>query len=148
MPSFVQFALIMLSVVTLGACREEAKMSPDQTYQSYYAKVIEGRSFDEDVKSHTASRREEVIGMMQSRADGDEQALAATKELYLDFTQKLAKCGEITLAEQKIEGDVAQLVYDVEDTCTESASNGQLLIEMVNESGWKIQSDELKISGG
>ena len=130
---------------TLVACRDEEGASPDETYRTYYAKVIEGRSFDEDVEYHAKSRRQEVQESLDIRAENSSQSIDMIKALYLNFTQQLAKCGSLTLSEERIEGETASLTYAVTDTCANN-QNTQLIIQMVNEKGWKILSDELKIS--
>lgn len=136
---------IMLTLVLAG-CRNEEYGSPDETYRAYYAKVIEGRSFDEEVEYHANSRRHEIQESLINRAENSNQSVNKIKALYLNFTQQLAKCGSLSLSEERIEGDVASLTYAVLDTCTGNR-NTQLVVQMVNENGWKILSDVLKVSG-
>ena len=132
-------------IVSLSACREEERAAPDAVYKSYYAKVIEGRTFEEDVSYHSKSRVAEIMAQLESGASGSEEATNQIKDLYLDFSQNLAKCGDLTLREERVDEDAAQLIYDVEDTCS-TGGNGELHIQMVYEDGWKIASDELKIT--
>ena len=131
--------------VVLAACRDEERVSPDETYRAYYAKVIAGRTFDEDVEYHSRLRRQEVQEGLQARSANSSQTVEEIETLYLNFTQQLANCGSLALSEEKVDGDTARLTYAVTDSCTEN-QNTQLFVEMVYEKGWKIQSDELKIT--
>ena len=135
-------ATLLLALVILTGCREEERASPDATYRDYYAKVIAGRSFEEDAEHQAKARRDEVMAQIEAQS-GSGRTADETRALYLDFTRALAACGTLTLREERVEGDVASLVYDVENTC--DGDDGELLIGMVWEDGWKIQSDELKV---
>ncbi|MBV1868071.1 MAG: hypothetical protein KUG69_09225 [Marinosulfonomonas sp.] len=142
------FRILFLGItvtMALASCRDEERASPDETYRAYYAKVIAGRSFDEDVEYHAKLRRPEVQEGLQTRAANSSQTIEEIETLYLNFTQQLAECGSLTLSEEKVDGDTASLIYAVTDTCTEN-QNTQLYVEMVYERGWKIQSDELRIT--
>ena len=66
------------------------------------------------------------------------------QDMYLRFTQNLARCGELTLTKEQIDGAAASLQYDVRDTCSDVDADQTLLIKMVMEDGWKIDSNELK----
>jgi len=143
-----KFRILFLGLtvtVVLAACRDEERVSPDDTYRAYYAKVIAGRTFDEDVEYHAKLRRQEVQESLQARSANSSQTVEEIENLYLNFTQQLAKCGSLALSEEKVDGDTASLTYAVTDSCTEN-QNTQLFVEMVYEKGWKIQSDELKIT--
>ncbi len=132
-------------IMVLAACRNEERVSPDATYRAYYAKVIEGRTFDQEVNYHAQVRRQEVLKGLQTRTKNSSQTVEEIETLYLNFTQQLAKCGSLALTEEKSEGDTAHLIYAVTDTCTENQGT-ELIVEMVYEKGWKILSDELKIT--
>lgn len=143
-----KFRILFLGLtvmVALAACRDEESASPDESYRAYYAKVIAGRSFDEDVEYHAKARRQEVQESLQVRAANSSQMVEEIETSYLNFTQQLAKCGALVLSEEKVDGDTASLTYAVTDTCTES-QNTQLFVEMAYEKGWKILSDELKMT--
>lgn len=131
--------------LTLTACKDEDQSSPDETYRGYYAKVIAGRSFDEDVTYHAKSRQEEVLGQLEARSQSSGQSAEVIQNMYLNFTQSLAKCGTLELKDEVVDGVTARLVYAVTDTCNSENTSSELWIEMVDEDGWKIVSDELKI---
>lgn len=66
-------------------------------------------------------------------------------ELYLNLSREVAKCKEITLDSEVIEGDTALLEYSQKDVCgNESATTEKQKVRMKNEGGWKI--DEVEIS--
>ena len=44
-------ASLMVLAFGLVACDED-RASPDETYRAYHAKVVEGRSFEEDIAFH------------------------------------------------------------------------------------------------
>lgn len=62
----------------------------------------------------------------------------------LEFAQTIAKCKEITLKEERIDGDMAELLFEQIDICgNESDAQEQQKVRMINEDGWKI--DDLEI---
>lgn len=146
MMKILQVLFLGLTVaMALASCRDEERASPNETYRAYYAKVIAGRSFDEDVEYHAKLRRQEVLVGLQTRAANSSQTVEEIETLYLNFTQQIAECGSLALSEEKVVGDTASLVYAVTDSCTGN-QNSQLHVEMVYEGGWKIQSDLLKVA--
>lgn len=147
MRSIATLVLTAFLAFSLTACKDKERASPDETYRAYYAKVIAGRSFDEDATYHAKSRQEEVQAQLDARAQGG-QPIEDIQNMYLDFTQSLAKCGTLELKEEAIDGASARLVYAVTDTCSNQNATSELWIEMVDEDGWKILSDELKIKEG
>jgi hypothetical protein len=132
--------------LTLAACRDEERASPDETYRAYYAKVIEGRTFDEDVEYHARSRCKEVQESLNIRGESSGQQQDMIQTLYLNSTQQVARCGALILSNETIDGDQANLIYTVNYTCAEN-ENTQLFVQMFYEKGWKILSDELKVTG-
>ena len=140
-----RYLILPAALLAVSGCKEEPVASPSQTYLDYYALVAEGRSFEDDTAYHAKARRDEVLGQLEARASSSDQSVEAIKALYITFTQSLAKCGELTLREERIADDTATVVFDVKDTCTGGQNDGTLTIGMVNEDGWKILSDELKV---
>ncbi len=66
-------------------------------------------------------------------------------EFYTNFSREHAKCKELILTSEVINGDLAKLEYSQKDICgNETSSHEKQLIRMINESGWKI--DEIEIS--
>jgi len=65
--------------------------------------------------------------------------------VYLEVSRKVAKCKEITLANEVIEVNTAFLEYSQKDICgNESTSQEKQLIRMIKEDDWKI--DDIEIS--
>lgn len=142
---FLMVAMALGFGLLLVACREEERAAPDAVYRAYYAKVAEGRSFEEDAGYHAAARRAEVQAQLKAQAEATSRSSEDIEALYLNFTQQLAKCGALDLAGEQVDGDSARLVYAVTDTC-DGAQGGELVVDMVYEDGWKILSDELNVS--
>lgn len=132
---------LALCVAAGGAAASD---TPDAVYRAYYAKVIEGRSFDEDIGFHTAARRDEVLAQVRTQAEGSGRTPEEMQTLYLRFTQQLAQCGTLALTREEVADGTAQIVYAVTDTC--GGPGGELVVEMIDEDGWKIRSDELTVT--
>lgn len=81
--------LWLILSLAFAAFRNEENGSPDEIYRAYYAKVIEGRSFDEEVKYHANSRRQEIQEILIMRVENSNQSVDMIKAHYLNFTQKL-----------------------------------------------------------
>lgn len=65
--------------------------------------------------------------------------------VYLEFSQAVASCKQIELAEETVKGNVARLTYKQTDVCGNiSPAQETQRIRLVNENGWKI--DEVEIS--
>ncbi len=142
LPLLTTSALVLLAV---SGCKEEVSLSPDQTYQTYYSKVIEGRSFEEDLGYHAKIRQDEVLSSLDARSKATGQAEEQIKKAYIDFTHGLAKCGKLSLLNETIDGGNASLNYAVEDIC-DTDFNSKLNVKMILEKGgWKIVSDEIKM---
>lgn len=139
--------IIYLSVVLglyLTGCKEEIHPSPDQTYRAYHSKVVEGRSFEEELRFHAEHRQREVLDDLKKKAASSDQTVEEIQSSYLNFTQSLARCGQLTLIKEAIEGKQAKLSYSVKDTCNTDVRS-ELKIEMVFEDGWKILSDTVEM---
>lgn len=113
--------------------------SPSQVYEEYNQKKITGLAFAEDVEYHTARSRKEVEAKTLDLMEKTNRSREKVIELYVSFSQTLAKCKEISLVEERIEGDEAFLIYEQKDICGNTSSTpGTTKVKLINENGWKI----------
>ena len=142
MPDRIILKISLLCVVLFPGCGQNTNVmerKPSDVYQNYYIDLAQGMSFDQDAAYHSNAKqaevREKIDAMKRNSTKTTEQIIS----LYLNLTQAAAKCGELTLREERIEGETAYLVYDRTDTCGngETKQSGET-ITMVYENGWKI----------
>jgi hypothetical protein len=130
----------------LAGCDAAPAEKPHETYNRYYKLVREGRTFEQDKAFYSKARQAEIMAKTKSQADRSGTAIEKLKDLYLNFTQRLAACGDLTLLKETIDGQRASLVYARKEICDDtSGKDGRELIEMVHEGGWKITSNETKM---
>lgn len=115
--------------------------SPDSIYQQYNAKVVSGISFEEEKTFYTVSKVAAVDAMIPNYMKQMKKSEQEVIEFYLHFSQSMAKCKKITLDEEKITADKAELVYSLTDSCGNDPKPGEKkTVKMINEDGWKIDS--------
>lgn len=136
---------ILIILLQIGCSAEQSPdRSPDQVYREYNANLVDGMSFDEIKAHHTERKQNEVEQnfpryMKQMNKTRDEVV-----EFYVKFSREVAKCTQLTLVDEAIEGDTARLEYSRKDTCgDESQSTGKEMVTMKKEDGWKI--DEVEV---
>lgn len=143
-----QIYLCLMAALALAGCDAAPNEKPHQVYNRYYALVIAGRTFDEDKSYYSKSRQQEVLAKASDRAKKSGTTIEKFMEFYLKFTQRIAECGELTLLSETINGKHAKLVYSRKETCESTPQkDGHELIEMIDEDGWKIISNETRMSG-
>lgn len=135
-------AILALAAIGYVFLVDRETEAPTAFYERYRATVLEGRSFAEDAAFQSARKRAEVEADLAARG-GDAEEM---KSIYLDFTARLEGCGTRTLVSEDVTGDSARLVYDIVD-CPDyaEAERAQDIIFLVNEDGWKIDSNETNI---
>ena len=134
-------------MVLLGGAAAYQSLNPEgpvDFYMSYQKLVAEGRTFDVDAAHYTAARRADVQAQLDARGDDADML----KTAYLEMTNEQAKCSELTLAGQSETDGVTKLVFDVTDTCGtyDEGTKVQEIIELVEENGWKIQTNTTSVS--
>ncbi len=137
--------LLILSLILLLLSACSADKSPSAIYEEYNAKVIRGISFRDDKTYYTQRKQEEVEAKFPQYMKTMNKSRAEVIEFYLDFSRKLAKCKDIVLENENVDGDTAILEYSQKDICgNEATSPEKQTIRMINEGGWKI--DDIEIS--
>ena len=137
--------LLSLSLILflLSACSSEK--SPSEIYEEYNSKVIQGINFDDDKTYYTKRKREEVESKIPQYMETMNKPREEVIQFYLEFSRELAKCKDIVLAKEIIDGNTAMLEYSQKDICgNEPTSQEKQSIQMINEGGWKI--DDIEIS--
>ena len=135
---------LTLVILFLGGC--SAEKSPSQVYNEYNSKVINGIGYDEDKAYYSKRKQEEVESQLPQYMEQMNKSRDEVIELYLSFSREVAKCKEITLVKEVIEGDTALLEYSQKDICgNESPSPEKQDVRMVKEGGWKIDDVEISL---
>ncbi len=134
----------LLLLTPLFVCASDGK-PPSQIYNEYNSKVIEGISFAEDKAYFSKRKQQEVENKMPQYMEQMNKTRDEVIEIYMDVSREVAKCKEITLAKEVIEGKTALLVYSQKDICgNEATSEEKQTVRMIQEDGWKI--DDIEIS--
>jgi len=125
------------SKVTIG--------TPSQVYDEYNSKVIDGIKFNDDKAYYSKRKQAEVESKFPEYMKNMDKSREEVIESYLDFWRELAKCKELELVSEVIDGDGAILKYSQTDICGNATDREEeQLIRMINEDGWKI--DDVVIS--
>jgi hypothetical protein len=135
--------ILFIGIPLLAGCSTEK--SPSQIYDEYNSKVISGISYDEDKSYYSKRKQAEVESKFPQYMEQMNKSRDEVIEFYLDFSRQAAKCKEITLTKELIDGNTALLQYSQKDICgNESTSEEKQIIRMIKEGGWKI--DEIEVS--
>lgn len=122
--------------------------TPDEVYQDYNAKLIEGLSFDAEKTWYSERKQQEVeeqVPVYMEQMGRDREGVI---ELYETFSQEQARCHAIELVEERVEGETAYLEYNQTDTCGEEprAAGKQKIRMVTNADGdWKIDHVEVAL---
>ena len=74
--------------------------------------------------------------------ENNSNSFEAFYALYSMSLKSQAKCKELTLVSETIDGNTAHLIYDRNDTCNNNKfTPGGEKIRMVYENGWKIDEN-------
>ena len=156
-PISISVALCIVLLTGCGQASRGVDSKPHESYQSYHASVVqgisfgqdaafvEGMSFDLDAEFHSKAKQVKVRSMMKAMESSSKRSSERIIELYLDMKQRAAKCAELVLQEERIEGKTAYLMFDRKDICGNSEVKlGGEKITIVLKKGWKID-DSLSI---
>lgn len=135
---------VLLAVLIFsGGC--SADKTASQTYNEYNSKVISGLEFDDEKAYFTKRKVNEVESKFPQYMKKMEKSREEVIEFYSKFSREHAKCKELTLVRENINGNLANLEYSQNDICgNQSSTQEKQLIRMINEDGWKI--DDIEIS--
>ena len=134
----------LLAVLILnGGC--SADKTPSQTYNEYNSKVISGLAFDDEKAYYTKRKVNEIELKFPQYMKKMKKSREEVIEFYSEFSREHAKCKELTLVRENINGNVATLEFSQKDICgNQSSTQEKQVIRMINEDGWKI--DDIEIS--
>ena len=130
----------LIGVSLIAGCN--SSQTPHETYTEYNNKVISGISYEEDKAYHSIDKQLEVESMFPRYMTQMKKSREEVIALYLDVTQRVAQCKEVSLVSETIEDNKASLEYQLRDTCSDAVPLQKQLVRMVNEDGWKINHDE------
>jgi hypothetical protein len=127
-----------------GKLTEAAPQSPVDFYLYYHARSAAGMSFEEDVSFHSSRAIADVERKVESMMERSGKSRDELEALYLELFQGMAQCTALTLTDERIEGNMAYLEFDTENTCpSEQSDISKHRVRLVKEEGWKL--DEVEI---
>lgn len=142
MKLFKPLPLSVILVLLIGCSSEK---TPSQVYDEYNSKVINGINFNDDKAYYSKRKQDEVESKFPEYMKKMDKSREEVIEFYLNFSRELAKCKELELVSEVINGEAATLKYSQKDICGNAINmEERQLIRMINEGGWKI--DEIEIS--
>lgn len=136
---------VLLAVLIFsGGC--SADKTASRTYNEYNSKVISGLEFDDEKAYFTKRKVNEVESKFPQYMKKMEKSREEVIEFYSKFSREHAKCKELTLVRENINGNLANLEYSQNDICgNQSSTQEKQLIRMINEDGWKIDGIEISL---
>ena len=139
---YLLLSIVLFFIAGCGETTKQNKLSPDQTYRAYNQRVIDGISFEDSKTYHSRAMTDKVKAQMQTMKERNGTGFDALLATYSTMLQTAAKCSELTLASEEIDGDTAYLKYDRKETCNgDKVTPEGEQIRMVFESGWKIDEN-------
>jgi len=139
-----KFILIATVATVLMGCTSDK--SPNQVYLEYNSKVIDGINYDEEKAYYSKRKLQEVESKFPQYMTQMKKSREEVIEFYLNFSREVAKCKEIKLVSENINGDISLLEYSQRDICgNESNSAEKQVVRMVMENGWKLDSVEVSL---
>ena len=139
-----KFILLATVATVLMGCTSDK--SPNQVYLEYNSKVIDGINYDEEKAYYSKRKLQEVESKFPQYMAQMKKSREEVIEFYLNFSKEVAKCKEIKLVSEIINGDTSLLEYSQRDICgNESNSAEKQVVRMVKENGWKLDSVEVSL---
>ncbi len=138
--------LMLFAIVTsvLTGCLPHK--SPNQVYIEYNSKVIGGIDYDEEKAYYSKRKQQEVELKVPQYMEQMKKSREEVIEFYVNFSRAVAKCKELTLVSEVINGNTSILEYSQKDICgNESTSKEKQVIYMVEENGWKLDRVEISL---
>jgi len=139
---------MLMRTLTLCACLFIAacgQKTADETYRAYNDEIIDGAGYDVEKTFYTERKQvevEEQIPFYMERMGKEREEVLA---MYTQFSQDEARCNDLELIEERVDGDNAYLEYAQTNTCGEEprpAGKQKIRLQKTGD-GWKI--DELEI---
>jgi hypothetical protein len=115
-------------------------------YIEYNSKVIGGIDYDEEKAYYSKRKQQEVELKVPQYMEQMKKSREEVIEFYVNFSRAVAKCKELTLVSEVINGNTSILEYSQKDICgNESTSKEKQVIYMVEENGWKLDRVEISL---
>ena len=133
--------LLSASALLLAACGPSE--SPSSFFEKYNQKVIAGLDYDTEMGYYTQRKQEELEASFPKYMQQMNKSRDEVKAFYQKFSQRVSKCQELRLKEERVDDDQAYLVYDSKDTCSKAGGNQTTKVRLIKEDGWKIDDVEI-----
>ena len=124
------------------SCTKESTstLSPHEVYANYNSLQKNGITFEEMTSYYTSKAKQRMDAYISENMIQWNKTREEVIEIQLSFTQSLSKCKEITLLDEKINGEIASLTYAQTDICgNDSGRDERQKIELIYKNGWKIE---------
>lgn len=109
-------------------------------------RVIDGISFDDEKSYYTKRKQNEIESKFPQYMQKMKKSRNEVMEFYSKFSREHAKCKELSLIRETINGNIAELEYAQKDICGNTSSTPEKqLIRMINEDGRKIDDVEISL---
>jgi hypothetical protein len=142
----MNFKLMLIATVITFLIGCTSDKSPNQFYLEYKSKVNDGINYDEEKVYYSKRKLQEVEFKFPRYIEQMKKSREEVIGFYLKFSREVAKCKEITLISETINGDKSIIEYSQKDICgNESNSLEKQVVRMVKESGWKLDSVEVSL---
>lgn len=136
---WIILGVISLTLVGCERSPEPRNATPDETYREYYQRVIKGINYEDGKRYHSKAFTQKLETRIKTAQQSSSNSYENFMTIYFKRQQSSAKCNEITLVSERIDGEVVELVYNNESTCENNKIvDTDEIIRMVNEDGWKI----------
>ena len=122
------------------SCTKESTSTPHEVYTNYYSHQKNDITFEEMKSYFTSKAKQRMEAYISENMIQWNKTREEVIEIYLSFTQSLSKCKEITLLDEKINGEIASLTYAQTDICGNDSDRDEgQKIELIYKKGWKIE---------
>jgi len=135
---------LLIALILLGGCA--AEKTPNQIYTEYSSRVIDGITFSGEKAYYTRRKQDEVESRFPQYMKKMGRTRAEVIDFYSQFSRELAKCKELSLIRETINGSTAELEYAQKDVCGNASNTpDKQVIRMIFEDGWKIDDVEISV---
>jgi hypothetical protein len=137
--------IFFLLLCALWGC-QPASPGPAQVYLRYNQAVIDGLNFEQEHNFFSSNKQERVEKSLQAMMQQMQKDRDSVIAVYMAFAKSVAKCRQINLLSEEINGRYAIVIFSQKEVCgSELTGDEKQIIHFVKEDGWKIDDIEIQI---
>ena len=137
----MRIALLVILVILLIGC-DSKPISPEKVYIDYIARSAEGMSFDDELDFWSEEKNAQLEERLESLMERSGRTREKVIELYMDMSERAAKCTALELISKEVFQSTASIVFAATDICGD-ASDTRHNIQLVLEQEWKLNEVEV-----